>query len=87
MENYPESNCHHNHGRCRNTWSESGRVVKLFKEGGKQTVYFLPRRIWIKNNPLAELIHPGKVMNQMMSNTISILLLSGGGVPEGGGGR
>ena len=24
------------------------------------------------------------VMNQMMSNTISILLLSGGGVPEGG---
>ena len=36
---------------------------------------------------MAELIHPGMVMNQMMSNTISILLLSGGGVPEGGGGR
>ena len=29
----------------------------------------------------------GKVMNQMLSNTISILLLLGGGVPEGGGGR
>ena len=27
----------------------------------------------------------GKEMNQMLSNTISILLLPGGGVPEGGG--
>ena len=26
-------------------------------------------------------------MNQMLSNTIPILLLLGGGVPEGGGGR
>jgi len=32
-------------------------------------------------------IHNSTVMNQMMSNTISILLLRGGGVPEGGGGR
>ena len=29
----------------------------------------------------------GIVMNQMLNNTISILLLPGGGVPVGGGGR
>ena len=32
-------------------------------------------------------IRNGKVMNKMLNNTISILLLPGGGVPEGGGGR
>jgi len=33
------------------------------------------------------LIYNRKERNKMMSNTISILLLLGGGVPEGGGGR
>ena len=33
------------------------------------------------------LVRFGTVMNKMLNNTISILLLLGGGVPEGGGGR
>ena len=45
--------------------------------------------IFLINNANQQLkqIHNGIVMNQMLSNTILILLLPGGGVPEGGGGR
>ena len=39
----------------------------------------------IREKTLVEIIRFGIVMNKMLNNTISILLLPGGGVPVGGG--